>query len=250
MTTMRGLGTLTWIELKLFVREPLAAFFTLVFPPMLLVLFGAIFGNAPAPEYGGRGFVDHAVPAYVALVIATSAFLSLAVTVATYRERGILRRLRVTPIAPCAVLAAQLVVMLIVTVLGTVALVAVGVGAFALRCTGTIASIVAAFVVCSGALFALGMALAAVVPTVRAAQTVGFVIFYPMIFLSGAALPRELLPQALQSAAAILPLTHGVTLLQGMWQGDAWAGYVSDVAALAAFGIVAAVAAVRAFRWE
>ena len=60
---MRGLMKLSWVEMKLFLREPVGAFFTLAFPALLLLLFGAIFGNAPAPEYGGFGFVDAAVPA-------------------------------------------------------------------------------------------------------------------------------------------------------------------------------------------
>lgn len=247
---MRGVSTLAWIEMKLFVREPLAAFFTLLFPPLLLVLFGAIFGNVPAPEYGGFGFVDASVPAYTALIIATGALLSLGTTIASYREHGVLRRLRVTPLHPVAVLGAQVAVMVAMTVLGMSALVAIGAGAFGLRCAGGVLGVAAAFLLCCASLFAVGMALAALVPTVRAAQTIGLAIFYPMIFLSGAAIPRDLLPDPVQRAALVLPLTHAVTLLQGAWRGDAWTAHLMEIGVLTLVGTAATVVAARAFRWE
>ena len=72
---MRGLWKLTWTEIKLFIREPSAAFFTLAFPLMLLVLFGSIWGNEPTPFYGGFGYVDASVPAFTAMIIAPCALL-------------------------------------------------------------------------------------------------------------------------------------------------------------------------------
>src|SRR5690348_1022997 len=87
---MRGVGTLAWVEMKLFVREPLGAFFTLIFPVLLLLIFGAVFGNRASGTIGDVGFVDAATPGYVALVIATSGLLSLAINVARARELGVL----------------------------------------------------------------------------------------------------------------------------------------------------------------
>ncbi len=247
---MTGFVKLSWVEMKLFLREPLAAFFTLAFPVLLLLLFGSVFGNTPAPATSGFGFVDTAVPAYTALVIATSALLALGTTLASYRERGVLRRLQATPLHPIAILAAEVVVLFTMTTLGMVLLVAVGRIAFGLRCAGSVPVLFAAFTFCCGVLFALGFVLASVVPTVRSAQAIGMAVFYPMIFLSGAALPRDLLPDAVQRVAVVLPLTHVVTLLQSLWMGESWSAHLAETGILVGFAAAGVALSVGTFRWE
>ncbi len=106
---MRSFRKLTVVECKLYFRFPIMALFTLALPLMILILLGSIFGNEPARMYGGYGSVDASVSAYAAMIIAISAFISLPITLANYRERGILRRFRATPVSPAAVLGAQLV---------------------------------------------------------------------------------------------------------------------------------------------
>ncbi|WP_448576990.1 ABC transporter permease [Thermomicrobium sp.] len=105
---MRGLVRLTLTEFLLELREPFSAFFSLVFPPLLVVIFGSIYGNAPRPESGGFGVIDLAVPGYIAMVISTVAVFNLPIALAAYRERGVLRQLALTPISPAALLASQL----------------------------------------------------------------------------------------------------------------------------------------------
>ena len=107
---MRALSKYTWTEIKLFFREPVGAFFTLVFPLMMLFLFGTIYGNDPSPYLNGYGSVDVSVPAYTAMIIGTTGIMGLSITMSTYREKGILRRLQVTPIRPQVILFAQVVV--------------------------------------------------------------------------------------------------------------------------------------------
>jgi ABC-2 type transport system permease protein len=247
---MRGVGTLAWVELKLFVREPLGAFFTVIFPVILLLIFGAVFGNHASGAAGDVGFVDASTPGYVALVIATSGLLSLGINVARYREQGILRRLRATPLRPSAVFVAQIAALFVVTTIGVGMLLATGKALFGLHCAGTPGPLAAAFVLSCATMFALGMALASVVASARAAQAVGMAVFYPMIFLSGAAIPRELLPEGIQRAAVVLPLTHVVTLLQGAWSGHSWTAQPWTIAALGLTTTMASAAAVRSFRWE
>ncbi|MBI3768538.1 MAG: ABC transporter permease [Deltaproteobacteria bacterium] len=247
---MRGIAKLTWVEAKLFCREPLAAFFTLVFPVILLLVFGSIFGNAPVPDYEGFGFVDASIPGYAALIIATSGLLSLSTAVAGYREQGVLRRLHVTPLHPGAVLLAQIVVMFAMTTIGMGLLVAIGRAIFALKCPGSVPLICVGFVFSCLCFFALGIALASAVSSVRTAQAVGMAVFYPMIFLSGAAIPRELLPDGVQRAAAVLPLTHVVTLLRALWIGEAWTAHLGVIGLLTAVAAASSAIAVRSFRWE
>jgi len=247
---MRGLWKLTWVEAKLFLRQPEAAFFTLAFPLVMLFIFGSIYGNEPTPFFNGHGLVDVSTPAYMAMVIGTTGLLSIAITVAGYRERGILRRYRATSLRPAVVLVAQVIVNFVMTLLGVMLLVIAARVVYGLRFEGSALSVFLAFSLSSLSFFAVGFLLASLAPTARVANIVGMVIFYPNLFLSGATIPRKIFPQALHSFSKFLPLTHVVDLLQGLWFGDAWSEHLTEVAVLSGLLVVGVVVSAKAFRWE
>jgi ABC-2 type transport system permease protein len=247
---MRGFWKLTLMETKLFLREPMAAFFTLAFPLMMLFLFGSIYGNKPTPFFGGYGSVNVSVPSYTAVIIATSGLLFLTIAMASYREHGILRRLKATPLRPQAILGAQVIVIFLMTTLGMALLVIAAKIVYGLRFPGDPLSVLAAFVLSCLSFFALGFVLAGLLPTARTAQIVAMVLFYPMIFLSGATLPREILPESIQKFAQVLPLTHVVTLLRGLWMGEPWGDHLGEVGILSALLIIGILISARTFRWE
>jgi len=247
---MRGFWKLTLMEIKLFLREPVAAFFTLAFPLMLLFLFGSIYGNEPTPSFGGYGSVDVSVPGHTAMIIATSGLLSLAITMASYREQGILRRLKATPLRPQAILGAQVIVIFLMTALGMALLVVAGKMVYGMRFAGDPLSVLAAFVLSCMSFFALGFVLAGLLPTARTAQIVAMAIFYPMIFLSGAGLPREVLPEGIKRFSQVLPLTHVVTLLRGLWMGEPWGDHLLEVGVLSALLIAGVLISAKTFRYE
>ena len=247
---MRGLLKLTWMELKLFLREPLHAFFTLIFPLMMLFLFGSIYGNEPSPLLGGYGSVDVSVPAYTAMIIATAGLLSLTIQISTYREKGVLRRLKATPLRPQTILTAQVSVIFLMTALGMALLVIASKVVYGLRFDGNPFNVLAGFVLSSLSFFALGFVLASLIPTARTAQIVAMVLAYPMIFLSGATIPLEILPETIRHYAQILPLTHVVTLLRGLWIGDGWVEHLTEVVILAAILVAGVIVSAKTFRWE
>jgi ABC-2 type transport system permease protein len=232
---MRGFWKLALTELKLYLREPIASFFTLAFPIMLLVLFGSIYGNKPNAFFGGLGFVDTSVPAYTAIIIGTTGLMSLAISVASQREKGVLRRYKATPLHPLAYLASQVITLYLMTAGGMVLLILTGKILYHLR---------------FAAFFALGFVLAGIMPTARTAQIAAMILYYPMMFLSGAAIPREVLPAGVRSFAKFLPMTPVVNLLRGLWNGDGWKGHGGDVLFLAGITLVFSLIAARTFRWE
>ena len=247
---MKSLLKMTWMEAKLFLREPIGAFFTLVFPLMMLFLFGSIYGNKPTAMFGGHGTIDISIPAYTAMIIATTGLMSVTITMATYRENGILRRLRTTPVSPLVVLAAQVVVVFCMTLLGMLLLVLAGKLVYNVRFEGNAFSVLAGFILSSLSFFGIGFILAGLMPTARTAQIVGLVLLYPMMFLSGAGFPRELLPEAIKKVAAFLPLTYVVNLLRGLWVGETWGNHLLDVGVLAGMLILGVIISVKTFRWE
>jgi ABC-2 type transport system permease protein len=247
---MRTLMKYTWIEIKLFLREPIGAFFTLLFPLMMLFLFGTIYGNDPSPYFNGYGTVDVSVPAYTAMIIGTTGSMGLTITLSASREKGILRRLRATPLRPQVILGGQVAVIFLMTAAGMLLLILAGKLVYDLRFDGNPLSVALAFVLSSLSFFSLGFVLASVMPNARIAQVVGMVIFYPMLFLSGAGLPLEMLPEGVRKISNFLPLTHVVTLLRGMWIGDAWNQHITEVIVLASLLVVGVLVSAKTFRWE
>lgn len=247
---MKSLLKMTWMETKLFLREPVGAFFTLVFPLMMLFLFGSIYGNTPSEIFNGQGTIDISVPAYTAMIIATTGLMGLTITMAAYRENGVLRRLRTTPISPLIVLLAQVIVLYVMTVLGMVLLIIAGKSVYHLRFEGNAISVFTGFTLSSLSFFAIGFVLAGLMPTARTAQVVGMVILYPMLFLSGAGFPRELLPEAIKKVGTFLPLTHVVTLLRGLWVGDPWSMHTTELLILVGILVVGVFISIKTFRWE
>lgn len=240
----------TWTETKLFLREPVGAFFTLAFPLMMLFLFGSIYGNEPSDLFNGYGSVDVSIPAYTAMIIGTTGIMGLTITMSAYREKGILRRLRATPLRPHTILAAQVTVIFMMTMLGMVLLILAGKIVYDLRFDGKLLDIAAAFLLSSLSFFSLGFILAGVMPTARTGQVVAMAIFYPMLFLSGAGLPLELLPDNVRKFSDFLPLTHVVTLLRGLWIGEPWSQHTSEVIILTCLLAAGVVISSRTFRWE
>jgi ABC-2 type transport system permease protein len=247
---MRGFWKLTWIELKLMLREPMASFFTLVFPLMLLLLFGSIYGNKPTPFFGGQGYVDAMVPAFAVIILGTTGLISLSISMASDREQGVLRRLRTTPLKPLAVLAAKVLVLFLLSAAGMALLVIVGRVVYHLRLPAHPGQVVLGFLLSCAAVFAMGFVIAGVMKTARAAQIVAMVLFYPMMFLSGATIPREVLPEAVRGWARVFPMTSMVTVLRGLWKGEGWAGLQGDVLFLAGIFGVGLVVSALTFRWE
>ena len=247
---MKSLMKMTWMETKLFLREPVGAFFTLVFPLMMLFLFGSIYGNKPSEYFNGYGTVDISVPAYTAMIIATTGIVGLTITMSAYRENGILRRLQTTPVSPLIVLAAQVLVLLTMTTIGMLMLVLAGKLVYQMRFDGNALSVLAGFLLCCLSFFALGFILAGLMPNARTAQVVGMVILYPMLFLSGAGFPRELLPEAIKKVSVFMPLTYVVNLLRGLWIGETWGQHVTEVLVLVAILVVGVLVSAKTFRWE
>ena len=247
---MKGLCKLSLVEFKLFTREFFAAFFTLAFPVMLLVLFGMIYGNEKSDFFGGYGMVDIAVPSYTAMIIASSGLISITTIIASYREKGILRRLHATPLRPQTILSAHVIVIFIMTSLGMGLLIITGKLLYNMQFEGNFLSVAAGFTLSSLSFFSLGFLIAGLIPTARTAQATAMVLFYPMIFLSGATIPLEVLPENVQNIATILPLKHVVILLRGLWIGHSWQQHLTEVAVLFGILIIAIPISAKTFRWE
>jgi ABC-2 type transport system permease protein len=247
---MRALGKLTFNQIKLYLREPIALFFTLAYAPLMLVLFASIYGNEPAEMFGGRGTVDVSVPAYIGLIIISVGLMSIPIATSSSRESGVLRRFRVTPLSPVIYLISDVAVYFLMTLLGVILLVLVGTFGYHMRFDGNWLSVLGGFSLSALAIFTFGYLIAGLAPTARIAQTVGMVIAFPMMFLSGATIPLAILPEGVRTVSKFLPITHVVTLMQGLWKGDAWSSLGTEVIVLVCVLAAGLLLAAKTFRWE
>ncbi len=247
---MKALAKLVWVEFKLYIRQPEAAFFALLFPLLLLIMFGSIYGNKPTPFFGGHGMVDVSTPAYIAIIMGSTGFMSISIVVSTYRERGILRRFRATPLRPMAIIGAQVVVNFVMTLAGTILLVAGAVLIYDMKFAGSVVAVALGFTLAALSFFSVGFVVASVSRTSRVAQTLAMVLYFPNIFLSGATVPKEIFPPVMRSISKVFPMTHVVNLLQGLWLGHPWSAHLVEVVVLGGLLVVGAFVSAKTFRWD
>ncbi len=248
---MRGLWKLTWIEIKIFLREPLGAFGTIGFPVLVFLVLGRVAGRRLAPPpLAASSFILVGLPVLASVLIAVSAVLSLVTIISIYREGGILKRLRATPLRPQTILTAHVIVKLILTAATLALMVLAGKRYYPVDVHAPLFSFTLALLISTWSILSIGFLIASIVPTARFAQPIGAIILYPMIAVSGLFVRVDSLPPVLHAVARVLPLTYAVPLLQGIWNGDAWSTHVGDVAALAVLFAVCTALSTRVFRWE
>ena len=212
----------------LMTREYIALFFSIIFCPMLLLIFGMVYGNEPSQMFGGSGTVDVMLPSFVGLVFAGTGLISLPVAVAGSRERGELRRYRMTPLSPMAFLAADVIMYFIISVIGMLIVLLIGRFGYDSSFTGSIPLLIYGFVLSGIAVFAIGLFIASVSRTAKVAQTLGMVIGFPMMFLSGASMPVEFMPDAMDKVIKAMPLSYSVSMMRDIWEGAGLADLKGD----------------------
>ena len=196
---MRGLLQLTWLETKIFLREPLGAIGSVVIPVVMYVLLGRMLG--PRMSQASRTnseLLGIDVPVFAALLIVLSAIVSLTTIIAIYREGGILKRLRATPLRPTTILTAHVLVKLLFTAATLILMVLAGRRYFGGAAHIPVVNFTLALILATLSTLSIGFLIASVIPTARFAQPAAAVILYPMVAVSGLFFPITSLPPAMQ----------------------------------------------------
>jgi len=247
---MRGLWQLTLAELKLNLRNPMMVFWSIAFPVLWMSLFGAIFSEPmPGYEYVGLSYANFLLPGGIAIVILASAFIGMPIALTTYKETGVLKRLRVTPLKTSTLALGFTFSQFIFIAIGIIVLFIVGKLAFDVQVLGSWAVLIGVIIFGMLTFLALGGAIGSLVGSWRAAAVITQIIFIPMLFLSDMFMPISIFPAGLQPICKALPLTplnivlrdiiYGVPL-DNLWQLWIMAGWL----------VVGAIIIVRFFRWE
>lgn len=246
---MSALFRLTAVETKLFFREPIVVFFALVFSPILLVILGLIPSmREPDPDFGGVRLITVYMPIIVAMGVALFSLSGLSQLFASYREKGVLRRMRTTPVKPTVMLAAQLLMAVILSVVTMAVMLAIGQVAFDVSAPRQIPAYLVGYLLLALALFAIGLLVAAVAPSSKSASAIGSLVFFPLAFFAGLWLPRAGMTGVLRTISDFTPLGAGVQALQDATAG-AWPQPL-HLAVMLGWALLAGGLAARYFRWE
>jgi len=247
---MRAFLNLTWLEIKIFVREPLGVLGTVVIPVAMFVLLGRSFGSAAMRSERAAYFLGEGLPIFAALFIAIGAALSLVAIISIYREGGILKRLRATPLRPSIILGAHVAVKLVFSLLTLGLMMLAGRRFYPVGLEVHVVSFACALVVGTLAVLTMGFVIASLVPTARFAQPIGSIIFYPMLAISGILAPVDAMSPAWAAIGRVLPLTHAVTLMRAAWKGESWWTQLPELGILALTIAICIAVSSRIFRWE
>jgi ABC-2 type transport system permease protein len=247
---LRGLWTLAYLETKIFIREPLGLIGAVIAPVLVFILIGQMTADGAEESQTAALFLSVQLPVLAAMLISLNAVLSLITIIAIYREGGVLKRLRTTPLRPQTILGAHVLVKLFMTAATLGLMILAGARYYPTDLQGNIGGLTAALLLATISILSMGFVIASLVPTARFAQPIGSVVLYPMLAVCGLFVPIEALPGWLQPVARLVPLTYAVSLLRGVWQGQPWSAHVGDVAALLLVFVVFTALSAKLFRWE
>lgn len=241
---------LVQVETRLFVRDPIALFFGLVFPGLLLLLLGLFFPgfDEPSPDLDGARYIDIYAPIALVLGLATVALVTLPPILGTYRQFGILRRLHTTPVHPARLLMAQLAVHIGVAIVAAAIAIVVAVAVFDVPFPQSPGWFAISYVLAAASILSLGLLVGAIAPTTVAGQAIGMAIYFPMLFFAGVWIPRSIMPEGLRTVSDFTPLGSAVQALEDSWFGTTPS--LTNLLVMAGWAVGVGLLAVRVFRWE
>jgi ABC-2 type transport system permease protein len=238
-----AVGRLVQAELKLMMRDPLVLTFVVAFPIVTMLIIGGAFGTQPDQAFDYVNPAHWYVASYLTVVIAAMGLVMLPVHLASYRERGVLRRFAAAGFPRWSFPISQLIVGLATTTVSCALLLAVAAPVYGIPPMHAWWRVMAALALGSIAFVSLGVVLGSVLPSARSAQAVGLLIFFPSFLLGAGGPPPHVMGSVVRQVAGPLPLTLLTNAVREPWLGLGSA--TGSLAAVAALAVAATVLAAR-----
>jgi ABC-2 type transport system permease protein len=238
-----AVGRLVQAELKLMMRDPLVLTFVFAFPIVTMLIIGGAFGTQPDRAFDFVNPAHWYVASYLTVVIAAMGLVMLPVHLASYRERGVLRRFAAAGFPRWSFPISQLIVGLATTTVSCALLLAVAAPVYGIPPVHAWWRVAAALALGSIAFVSLGVVLGSVLPSARSAQAVGLLIFFPSFLLGAGGPPPHVMGSVVRQVAGPLPLTLLTNAVREPWLGLGSA--TGSLAAVAALAVAATALAAR-----
>lgn len=247
---MKAFKTMLATELKLSLRGMDMFIFAICLPVAVLVILGVLYGNKPAFEGAEYSFLEQSFGALAAISICAGGVMGLPLVVADYRSRNILKRYKVTPVSPSMILFVQAVIYTIYAVVSFLLLLLIAVLFFDFQFRGSISAFLGGYLLVIVSMFSIGMMVGGIAPNTKIAGVTASILYFPMLIFSGATLPYEIMPAALQRIADILPLTQGIKLLKAASLGLEVNSSLIPAIVMCAIALICIAVSLKFFKWE
>lgn len=247
---MKTFKTMVKNELKLSFRGMDMIIFAICMPLVVLIIIGAIFGNKPAFDGAEYTFLQQSFGALTTIAICAGGVMGLPLVVSDYRSRKILKRYKVTPVSPVMILAVQVVIYTLYSLVSLVLLYGVAAVFFKFRMTGSPLAFLGGYLLVMVSMFSIGMMVGGISRDTKIAGVIASLLYFPMLIFSGATLPYEVMPSALQHIADIMPLTQGIKLLKAASLGLSFDSVLIPVIVMIALAVICIFVSLRFFKWE
>ena len=247
---MKSFSTLFKTELKISLRQMDSILFGVLFPMGIVLLLGSIYGNKLA--YAGASYTmfQQSFGAFVSVGICATGLMGLPLVIADYRHKKILKQFKVTPISPIRILIVQMLASFLIAIISALATFLTARILFGYIMFGAVIKFVLAFILVTIAIYSIGILIASIAPNMKMANLLCSLIYFPMIFLSGATVPYEIMPKGLQSIVNIFPLTQGIKLLKAVSLGESMSNIMLQIILMTGISIICIIFSLKFFRWE
>jgi ABC-2 type transport system permease protein len=242
--------TMLKIEGKLALRGIDGIFFGVVMPVAIAAIIGMIGGQKEVFSGAEYTYIESSFAALITVGICATAFMGIPLSIADYRDKKILKHYFVTPVSPAMLLLVQVAICAITAIVSSVSVYLVMKFFFGYQMKGSKVMFLVSYVLVMAAMYGIGMLMASVCKSVKMANLVCTIVYFPMLFLSGATIPYEILPKGLQNIANVLPLTQGIKLLKGYSLGLEPASLVFPIVVMVIFAVVSIAVSIKVFRFE
>lgn len=247
---MKKLLTLFRIELKLSIREFSGVLFGLIMPVGIMILLGILHGDKSAYDGASFTLVQQSFPAVATIGICATGLMGIPLSVASYREKKILKHFKVTPTSPAVLLGAQFLNNLVFALISTTLVLLTAVLFFNYTLPGSTMGFILSYILVLGAIYSLGIMIASVSGNIKTANLLTSLFYFPMLFLSGATIPFEIMPNGLQKISSFMPLTQGIKLLKSVSLGVQLTDIFKPVVVLGLTMVLSLAISLKTFRWE
>ena len=247
---MNKFFTMLKTELKLSIRGMDMIIFALCMPVVVVVILGVIYGNKPAAPGSEYTFLQQSFGALSTIAICAGGIMGLPLVISDYRQKRILKRFKVTPTSPALLLAVQVAIYALYSLVSLALLILVAALFFGFRFPGSWGLFFAAYLLVMLSTFSIGMMVGGISPNEKIASVAACVLYFPMLIFSGATLPYEIMPPALQKAADILPLTQGIKLLKSASLGLRTKNILVPILVMILIAVICIGISLKFFKWE
>lgn len=247
---MKTFKTMLKNEMKLSLRDMNMVIFAICIPLVVLIILGVIYGNKPAFDGAAYTFLEQSFGALATIAICAGGVMGLPLVVSDYRRRKILKRFKVTPVSPAMILAVQVAIYTIYSVASLILLYIVSAFFFGFHMGGSMIAFLGGYLLVMLSIFSIGMMVGGISPNSQTASVIASLLYFPMLIFSGATLPYEVMPSALQKVADILPLTQGIKLLKAASLGLPIENVFVPIIVMVVLAALCIGVSLRFFKWE